>query len=316
MLNYPINILNQKELNVLFKMFQIKNNDANKLEKKLSKLLLPAGGLLQKGYSYGDFLDKIADKRKISLTEFKTISEKEIFLFKKIYEQTFNSLPVEEQEKLKAQLITEAEKNGLDKSQIASISALASIGAAQLSGFGIYLLASSTVGAITGLVGVTLPFAFYTTMSSVISFAIGPLGIILASIPLYKSLKNVKSLDDLQHKGKEFLEGFKVLFKGNYQAGETLVSYFASLRILKQEECNALINDYEKEISIYDENLVLLNEQYKAQTNKKQSLEQELNTLQQAINAVKQSINEKQNKISQAKFKQAKQSDIKRKLLK
>ena len=37
-------------------------------------------------------------------------------------------------------------------------------------------MASTVVGAITHALGVTLPFAFYTSMSSTISVAIGPLG--------------------------------------------------------------------------------------------------------------------------------------------
>lgn len=48
--------------------------------------------------------------------------------------------------------------------------------AATLSGFGVYTAASTLVGGLTSLVGVTLPFAFYTTMSSVIAFATGPVG--------------------------------------------------------------------------------------------------------------------------------------------
>ena len=41
--------------------------------------------------------------------------------------------------------------------------------AAQLSGFGVYLLASTALGAITSTLGLTLPFVAYTTMSSAIS---------------------------------------------------------------------------------------------------------------------------------------------------
>lgn len=47
---------------------------------------------------------------------------------------------------------------------------------ANLSGFGLYLAASTTLGAITSAVGVTLPFAAYTGMSSVLAAVTGPLG--------------------------------------------------------------------------------------------------------------------------------------------
>ncbi|HYC57611.1 MAG TPA: hypothetical protein VEL28_21945 [Candidatus Binatia bacterium] len=59
---------------------------------------------------------------------------------------------------------------------------LAALGAAQLSGFGVYLLATTGLAATAGAVGVTLPFAVYTTMTSTIAFAIGPVGWIGAGL--------------------------------------------------------------------------------------------------------------------------------------
>jgi hypothetical protein len=47
---------------------------------------------------------------------------------------------------------------------------------AQTSGFGVYLLASSAPGVLTASLGVTLPFAAYTMMASVIHIFIGPAG--------------------------------------------------------------------------------------------------------------------------------------------
>ena len=54
--------------------------------------------------------------------------------------------------------------------------------AAQMSGFGVYLLASTSLGAVTATLGVTLPFAVYTTMSSAIAVIIGPVGWIGAGL--------------------------------------------------------------------------------------------------------------------------------------
>ena len=47
---------------------------------------------------------------------------------------------------------------------------------ANLSGFGLYMAASSSLAAITGAVGLTLPFAVYTGLSSVFSVVTGPVG--------------------------------------------------------------------------------------------------------------------------------------------
>lgn len=53
---------------------------------------------------------------------------------------------------------------------------VAALSAAQLSGFGVYVLASSGLAAVTGAIGVTLPFAVYTGLTSAISVVIGPAG--------------------------------------------------------------------------------------------------------------------------------------------
>lgn len=47
---------------------------------------------------------------------------------------------------------------------------------ANLSGFGLYMAASSSLAAITGAVGLTLPFAVYTGLSSVLGVVTGPVG--------------------------------------------------------------------------------------------------------------------------------------------
>lgn len=52
----------------------------------------------------------------------------------------------------------------------------AAILAGQASGFGVFAAASTLVGALTHAIGITLPFVFYTTMSSAIAVAIGPVG--------------------------------------------------------------------------------------------------------------------------------------------
>lgn len=61
-------------------------------------------------------------------------------------------------------------------------STLAILGAAQASGIGIYIASTTALGFLTHAVGVTLPFAFYTGMTSTIAFVIGPVGWLSAGI--------------------------------------------------------------------------------------------------------------------------------------
>jgi hypothetical protein len=53
---------------------------------------------------------------------------------------------------------------------------LAALAVAQGSGFGIYLGATTALGFLSHAVGVTLPFAIYTGMTSTVAFLIGPFG--------------------------------------------------------------------------------------------------------------------------------------------
>ena len=45
-----------------------------------------------------------------------------------------------------------------------------------ISGFGVYLMASTVLGGLTSVLGITLPFAVYMGMSQMIALAIGPVG--------------------------------------------------------------------------------------------------------------------------------------------
>jgi len=46
----------------------------------------------------------------------------------------------------------------------------------RLSGFQIYLLATTAVGALTAALGITLPFAIYTTLTTGLGVVLGPIG--------------------------------------------------------------------------------------------------------------------------------------------
>jgi uncharacterized protein YaaW (UPF0174 family) len=57
---------------------------------------------------------------------------------------------------------------------------LVALTAAQASGFGIYLGATTALGFVSHGIGVTLPFIVYTGMTSTIAFLIGPPGFLAA----------------------------------------------------------------------------------------------------------------------------------------
>ena len=67
-------------------------------------------------------------------------------------------------------------KEANDPNLIPELLAGGSMILARLSGMKIYLLATTTVGALTAGIGITLPFAFYTTMTSTLKVLLGPVG--------------------------------------------------------------------------------------------------------------------------------------------
>ena len=72
-----------------------------------------------------------------------------------------------------------AEELGKDAQDPNLVSELLSGGAvvlARLSGFQIYLLATTAVGALTAALGITLPFAIYTTLTTGLGVVLGPIG--------------------------------------------------------------------------------------------------------------------------------------------
>ncbi len=62
------------------------------------------------------------------------------------------------------------------------LTTIAALGLAQASGFGVYMAATTALGFVTHAVGVTLPFAVYSGMTSTIAFVIGPAGWLTAGL--------------------------------------------------------------------------------------------------------------------------------------
>lgn len=67
-----------------------------------------------------------------------------------------------------------ASKHG--KTVFKEAAGFAALGAAQLSGFGIYVMSSTLLGTVNGILGLGLGFGAFTGLSSLISTIIGPVG--------------------------------------------------------------------------------------------------------------------------------------------
>lgn len=87
-------------------------------------------------------------------------------------ELVLNEIPIEERTRLLVEFAKASKSPTVGKEAMTA----GALTIANLSGFGLYLASSTALGAITSAVGVTLPFAAYTGLSSALSVIIGPIG--------------------------------------------------------------------------------------------------------------------------------------------
>ena len=87
------------------------------------------------------------------------------------------------------------------------VTVFAALGVAQASGFSVYLGATTALGFLTHAVGITLPFAVFTGMTSTIAFVIGPAGWCAAGVWTFWHLT--------QPKWKKLIAGLVYIFATN-----------------------------------------------------------------------------------------------------
>ncbi|MFG6104311.1 hypothetical protein U2F10_18760 [Leptothoe sp. EHU-05/26/07-4] len=90
----------------------------------------------------------------------------------KVFQYMFDRLTLEQQE----QVIMETQRSSNDPRVEAFLLTGSVMTVAKVSGFGVYLMASTVLGGLTSTLGITLPFAVYMGMSQAIALVIGPVG--------------------------------------------------------------------------------------------------------------------------------------------
>lgn len=143
--------------------------------------------------SYKDILFKVAEKLEIKFDQEMSISELQEKITQKTFSDIIENLSIEQKKELEEKLLNEAKTLGID---IGSSSIFTLLAAGSLSGFAPYLLVTTTVGLLSSIIGVTLPFGIYTALTSGLSYLLGPVGWVGASIfaiSRYKKM-NMKKL--------------------------------------------------------------------------------------------------------------------------
>ena len=123
---------------------------------------------------YRCILERVAKQSRISIGELASPEEIEIAIAQRIVSSIVESMSPEQERKLEEQLKELARTFDKTGTLVESGGVIVALTAARLSGFGVYLLASTALGALTAALGVTLPFAAYMSMSSTIAVVIGP----------------------------------------------------------------------------------------------------------------------------------------------
>lgn len=126
--------------------------------------------------SYSEIVCKLAEKLKVRTASSITLKDLEVAIAKSVFKSGWRKLGKDQRRTLEETL--ERTANAFDKTgaitQAGSV--FAALTAAQLSGFGVYLMASTSLAFVSGAVELTLPFVVYSTVSSAIAVIIGPAG--------------------------------------------------------------------------------------------------------------------------------------------
>jgi len=140
--------------------------------------------------SYERLLRECCKKLKIEKSEAEKHSLLEIYLCEKVMILAVAAMTAEQRHAfLTREIVLEDVSVSFPKTGFkGATTTLAALGAAQASGFGVYLGATTALGFVSHALGVTLPFAVYAGMSSTIAFLIGPVGFLAAGTWLGWSL--------------------------------------------------------------------------------------------------------------------------------
>lgn len=90
----------------------------------------------------------------------------------KLFHAMFDQLSPDQQQKV----VMEMQRDSDDPRLEALLLGGGAMAAAKMSGFGVYLMASTVLGGMMNALGLTLPFAVYMGMSQAIALALGPVG--------------------------------------------------------------------------------------------------------------------------------------------
>jgi uncharacterized protein YaaW (UPF0174 family) len=168
-----------EELNILSDIIKLNSIQIDDIIEKMDSCSQTLNGFMGDDNAYEKIILKVAKKLKLS-HENRSISQREQMITTKVLNDALSKMSEAEKNKFEIELLKLSKENNYKGLKTGSV--FATLGAAQLSGFGVYLLATSTLSTLSGIIGVTLPFAAYTALTSSIAFITGPAGWVGAGV--------------------------------------------------------------------------------------------------------------------------------------
>jgi uncharacterized protein YaaW (UPF0174 family) len=132
--------------------------------------------------SYRDILESLANHLEIAISDKHDCENIESLICQQVVGKYWDSLNSAEKAEFARRIdaVATDQPNGSEWKRVGGL--VGALALANAGGFTTYILASSALAGITGFVGLTLPFAVYTSMSAALSVVLGPIGWIGAAI--------------------------------------------------------------------------------------------------------------------------------------
>ena len=174
-----INKANSEEIKILSNILKLKEISKEQIIPELIKNSKNLLEVLNDDPSYSSILEKIKNKLKITENS-KSDNDIEKAIAIKVLNDALSKMSIEQKNQFEKEIIKISDKENGYSYKVGTV--FSALTAAQVSGFGVYLLATSTLSTLSGIIGISLPFAAYTGLSSAISVIIGPVGWIGAGL--------------------------------------------------------------------------------------------------------------------------------------
>lgn len=134
------------------------------------------------GLTYYQIVQSVARRLKIRADDGDSVEHLECEISQHLFKAMWEKMTPEQREELTKKLKEAMGSDNFTTALTTGASLYAALMAANLSGFGVYMLATTVLSALTSTLSLTLPFVAYTAVTRGLSVVLGPVGWIGAGL--------------------------------------------------------------------------------------------------------------------------------------